>query len=323
MFFNRLIVFIKRILSSKLYLAMMVSIIVMSVIYALLPARVKSTDIRVALYMDTLPSDAVTTDTLQTNDYGSELYSQLKSSGSVYTYCLTDSLEELREGVESGKFECGFYIPEGFFNGYIAGSSDCPKIIRYETASTTLGSAITESVFSRIFRLCAADILYVAYDNPESNGILLQRLNSYLNGDRIFQIEDHSANLILDEDVSTPVNLPVRQLALLLIIFSGLLGLLMYVGDNEKNIYIVLSAGQKFSIRLTALLGSVIPMFLVSLVCCLVTYRNPDCILPLLISAVCVVIFAYFPGILFKKRSSLARLLPVIMLILIPFAAFL
>jgi hypothetical protein len=329
MFFNRLTVFTKRIFANRLYLAMLVCLIILSVIYALLPANVKTTDIKVALYIeDSLPYNAVydtassSGDAFSTDTYGDELYLLLADSGSVYTYSLSASLEELRENVESGRFECGFYIPSGFFEGYINGLSDTPKIVRYETASTTLGNAITESVFSQIFKLCAADILYLAYNNTASNDALFQHLEAYINGDKIFRIEEHSADRILDNTVSAPVNIPVRELSVLLIILSGLLGLLMYVSDAERNIYIALSGFQKFTIRLTTLLSSVMPMLLVSLVCCLVTYKNRS-VLPLLLSAAGVIVFAVFPGVLFKKSSSLARLLPVIMLILIPIAAFL
>jgi hypothetical protein len=286
------------------------SIILTSVVYVLLPARIKSTDIKVALYMEDTPG------------YSENLYTSLTTSGSVYNYIQTDSLEELRDGVEAGKFECGFYIPEGFFHGYINGLTDTPKIIRYETASTTLGNAVTESVFSQIFKLCAADILYLAYDNTKSNSTLAQRLDSYLNGDRIFQIEDHSENRIIEKDTLTPVNIPIRQLSLLLIIFSGFLGLLTHIRDAEKGIYIALTNTRRFSLRLAALFGAITPILLVSIICCLVTYGNFNDVLLLLAAALGAVIFSIFPGVFFKKSSSLARLLPVLMLILIPIVVF-
>jgi hypothetical protein len=319
MFINRLTAFTKRILSGRLYIAMLCLIILMSIIYALLPGRLKSTDIKVGIYTeDTLLYSASDFSSGSASiSYSDMLFDALDNSNSIYTYCPVTSLEELRRGVESGEFECGFYIPDGFFTGYINGEDE-NKIIRYETSKTTLGSAVTESVFSRIFTLCAADILYLAYDNPSYNETLKARLDTYLTGDKIFQIEDCSENRIIADNETVSINLPIRQLSVLLIVFSGLLGLLMYVGDAEKNIYMAKKAADKLLIRLATLLGAVIPIFLTAFICCVFTYKSFSAVIPLVLSAIIIILLAFFPGIFIKKSSSLSRLLPVIMLILIP-----
>jgi hypothetical protein len=92
----------------------------------------------------------------------------------------------------------------------------------------------------------------------------------------------------------------------------------MYVGDAEKNIYIAKKAADKLLIRLATLLGAVIPIFLTAFICCVLTYKSFSSVIPLVLSAIIIILLAFFPGIFIKKSSSLSRLLPVIMLILIP-----
>lgn len=302
---NRLQVLTKRILSSKLYIAMMAAIIFLSILYASLPTRTKSPDIRVGIYaVDEYFAD--------------QLINSLYASGTIYTFYKADNQEILREDVEAGRAECGFYIPNGFFTDYVYGAVDTEPMILYNTSATTLGNAISESVFSHIFKLCAADILFIAYDDYTQNSELISRLDYYINSDQIFQIEDHSNKRIVESGVDVPINIPVYQASFLLIIFSGLLGLLMYLKDAEKNYYIALNHTEVCSIKLCNILGALLPILAVSIVCCIITYRNMRHIPMLVLGTLGVIIFDFFPGMLFKKSSSLVKLLPIIMLVLIP-----
>lgn len=305
LFINRLYVFTKRILSSKLYLALILTIISLTVLYKVIPAKHKAADIRVGIC-------------IMDKTYKDELLSSIDKCNSIYTFIIEDNVENLRQKVDAGKYECGFYIPDGFFNDYINGIGGENMVIEYVTARSTLASAISEQIFSQIFKLCATDILYIAFNNPDYNQELTLRIQNYMNSDEVFTIEDFSSNRTISDGVDVPVNIPVYEVSILLIIFAGLLGLILYTKSAEKNYYIALSSGNRLMIKFCGVLSAILPILVVSIICCLITYNGLSFFVGLIISSLGVIIFDFLAGSIIKKSSSLEQLLPIIMLILIP-----
>lgn len=305
-FFNRLYAFTKRILCSKLYIIMLASVIALTTIYSVLPDKVKETDIRVGIYFE------------EYNERCQELMDSFANSNTIYTFYVTDSLEQLRRNVESGKDECGFYIPSGFFDDYIKGIADDNTILQYTSSHTTMANSIGETIFCHIFKLYSTDILLFSYDSPEQDDELRELMNYYISSDELFRIEERSSDSYYSEDITQPLQIPVLEVSMLLIIFAGLLGLLVYVKDAEQGYYIALRNTNRLSIKLSCILGAILPMLIVSIICCTIAYGDVSMLLQIVISALAVCIFDFIPGFAFKKSSSLIKLLPIIMLALIP-----
>ena len=143
-------------------------------------------------------------------------------------------------------------------------------------------------------------------------------MERYISSDELFRIEERSSDSYYSEDITQPLQIPVLEVSVLLIIFAGLLGLLVYVKDEEKGYYIALRASNRLSLKLGCILGAILPVFLVSILCCAIAYGDVSMLLQIVISALAVCIFDFIPGFAFKKSSSLIKLLPIIMLALIP-----
>lgn len=305
-FLNRLYAFTKRILYSRLYIIMIVSIIALTVIYTILPDKVKETDIKVGIYFE------------EYDERSKELMNSITTSNTIYSFYLAESPEQLRQNVESGKDECGFYIPEGFFEDYVQGIADDNIILQYTSSHTTMANSIGETLFCHIFKFYSTDILIFSYDTPEQDNELRELMERYISSDELFRIEERSSDSYYSEDITQPLQIPVLEVSVLLIIFAGLLGLLVYVKDEEKGYYIALRASNRLSLKLGCILGAILPVFLVSILCCAIAYGDVSMLLQIVISALAVCIFDFIPGFAFKKSSSLIKLLPIIMLALIP-----
>ena len=90
-------------------------LLILTGIYALLPAKSQSTEIRVAVYLE------------DTSAYTTQFKEELDASASLYQFYYVDASTDVIRDVQAGDAECGFVLPDGFFSGYIAGSGE-PKI---------------------------------------------------------------------------------------------------------------------------------------------------------------------------------------------------
>ena len=102
-------------------------LLILTGIYALLPAKSQSTEIRVAVYLE------------DTSAYTTQFKEELDASASLYQFYYVDASTDVIRDVQAGDAECGFVLPDGFFSGYIAGSGE-PKVSLYETSASTLSS---------------------------------------------------------------------------------------------------------------------------------------------------------------------------------------
>ena len=99
---NRLIVAWKRILHRKLYWCMLGVLLILTGIYALLPAKSQSTEIRVAVYLE------------DTSAYTTQFKEELDASASLYQFYYVDASTDVIRDVQAGDAECGFVLPDGF-----------------------------------------------------------------------------------------------------------------------------------------------------------------------------------------------------------------
>ena len=304
-FFNRFFVFTKRIFSRKSYIIMLLTIIALTTVYTCLPEKKQSSQIRVAIYCD------------YDTDYMEETFRCLDGINTMYDFYITSDMDHLLTDVKSGYAHCGFYIPDMFFENYIAGLPDSPMIM-YDTPSSTMSSAISESLFSCILKVCSPEILTVVVDKPEYNQELINGITSYLYGDEVFTIESLTGGEYNYKDETYKINIPVYETSIILIVFSALLGLLIFMQDSEKNIYVALSAKETFTIKFTNILTAVLPITGTGMICLLVINSLPQ-ILGLFIFSIVAILGALLIHFFIRKSTLLLKVLPLIMLILIVF----
>ena len=87
---NRLIVAWKRILHRKLYWCMLGVLLILTGIYALLPAKSQSTEIRVAVYLE------------DTSAYTTQFKEELDASASLYQFYYVDASTDVIRDVQAG-----------------------------------------------------------------------------------------------------------------------------------------------------------------------------------------------------------------------------
>lgn len=301
-FLNRFTVFSKRILTRKIYLLMLAFIIAITAVYKLLPEKSSSADIRVALY------------NMDKSGYADKLFDKLENSNSLYKFYVTDSETDVINDVKSGKAECGYVIPQGFFTSYINGNAGDREIIQYVIPSTTLASTINETVFSSIFSLCADEILILGANIPEYNNELSERIHEYMNSDEIFRISDITSGEFVYENMIYHINIPVYEIILLLTLFSGLLGLLIYMQDSERGIYVALNKWQLAEIKSISILTAILPIILTGFVASILTYGFSSKLPYLCGFGITVYVVAFLLDFIIKKSTRLTKVLPLTML---------
>lgn len=300
-FINRFTVFTKRIFSRKIYIAMLLLILALTAVYMLLPEKKQTSTIRVGVFCE------------YDSPYLDEFFDAITDINSIYDFYQVPDEDSLISDVKSGYAHCGFIIPSHFFEEYIAGNYKY-KVTLYDTPSSTLSSAISETFFSCVLRVCAKDILTHTIDLPEYNNELAASLHAYMFSDRIFTIKSLTDGEYNYKTESYRINIPIYEVSLLLIILSGLLGLLTFMSDNEKNIYAALNKGTIEGIKFTNILTSILPVYICGSVCLLIA-GEIQLLLSLLICTIIVIAGSFIAGFIIRKSTLLLKVLPLIMLV--------
>ena len=235
---NRLIVAWKRILHRKLYWCMLGVLLILTGIYALLPAKSQSTEIRVAVYLE------------DTSAYTTQFKEELDASASLYQFYYVDASTDVIRDVQAGDAECGFVLPDGFFSGYIAGSGE-PKVSLYETSASTLSSAICETFFHYIFKVASPQILVDTIDDAALSEDLKSRMQTYMDSDTIFRMSSVTDGAYDYKENTYRIQLPIFECTCLLILFASLFSLMLFLQDQERGIYIALSGKRRYGILCT------------------------------------------------------------------------
>ncbi len=239
---NRLIVAWKRILHRKLYWCMLGVLLILTGIYALLPAKSQSTEIRVAVYLE------------DTSAYTTQFKEELDASASLYQFYYVDASTDVIRDVQAGDAECGFVLPDGFFSGYIAGSGE-PKVSLYETSASTLSSAICETFFHYIFKVASPQILVDTIDDAALSEELKSRMQAYMNSDTIFRMSSVTDGAYDYKENTYRIQLPIYECTCLLVLFASLFSLMLFLQDQERGIYIALSGKRRYGILCTGTSG--------------------------------------------------------------------
>ena len=299
---NRFIALTKRILCRKMYIAILLLIVVLTGVYQLLPDKSQSADIRVAMYCQ------------DTSNYFDKLLDNLDNRNSIYTFYSVDSKDKLINDVKSGYAECGYSIPEGFFQDYVTGNAWDNPMSLYITPSSTFHTVINETVFSSMVSVCAEDILLYAVNNPDWDEELKSGLEHYRNSPEVFTIADTTSSEFSYENMIYHINLPITELVSILLLFSGLLGLLLFLHDKERKMYVALSDKELIGVRSLSILTSILPVALISMISLIITFGIALQTVFALIMAAISFLLAFLLGFIIRKSTLLEKVLPLIML---------
>ena len=301
-FKNVFTVYLKRIFTKKMYVFTLIMLLALTIIYKCLPDAEKTADIRVGIYME------------DSGYHADRLADNVKNLSSVYSFYIADSEKQLTDNIKSGHTECGYVIPEGFFDSYIRGLSGENNIILYTAPGTTMSEAISETLFSNIYKICSGDILHYAASSPDLDEQLDLLLNSYIEGNEIFRVSDSTGGRYIAEAEIYTIDIPVYELSLIIIIFAGLLGLLTYMNDSEREIFIALPDSGRLLLLTSAIASAILPVYALSMLSCAITYGITTRLAALSLCAA----LSFLTSVLFKpiirKSTILTKVLPVIML---------
>lgn len=299
---NRFIALTKRILFRKMYIAILLLLVVLTGAYKLLPAKSQSADIKVALYSE------------EESGYYESLTSYLRNLNSIYTFYTVDSKDKLLGDVKSGYAECGYVIPENFFTNYALGTAWEEPMELYITPASTFHAVINETVFSAMVSICAEDILLYAVNKPEWNQELKDGLEYYRNSPEVFTIADTTSGEFSFQSMIYHIDLPITEIVSVLLLFSGLLGLLLFLHDHERKIYVALPNREVLQVRTLSILTSILPVALVGILCLTISFGFGLHTVFGLVAALLSFIIATILGFIIRKSTLLEKVLPLIML---------
>lgn len=297
---NQAMVLTKRILAHTAYVLMLTALVLLTLIYRALPDREKSTEIIVAMYYE------------ESGTYEQQLKKELEEMNSIYTYRIMSSEEEVVDTVKSGKAECGICIPKGFFESYIAGNEGIANITVYTIPETTLASPISETVFSNILKISAKEIMTNTVNKPELNSELEALFDKYIDSTDIFVLDSITSEKYSFEKESYTINIPVHEISLVLIIFTALLGLLLFQKDSERNMYISLSRKEKLSLKLLTISTAMLPLLFVCAMASIIVYGVGSRLISLLTVSVVSYLATLLLGLIIRKSTHLSKVLPLV-----------
>lgn len=299
---NRFIALTKRILCKKMYIALLALIIVITGVYKLLPAKSQSADIKVALYSE------------ESSNYYDELITHLEDLNSIYTFYTVDTEEVLLKDVKSGYAECGYVIPEGFFIDYTLGTAWDNSITLYVTPASTFHTVINETIFSALLSVCAEDVLLHAVNNPEWNQELKDGLEHYRNSQDVFTIADTTSEEFTFENMVYHIDLPITEIVSVLLLFAGLLGLLLFLHDQEKKIYISLPKKELSQVKALSIITSILPVALVGIISLGISFGFGLHLVFASLVALLSFVITMVLSLIIRKSTLLEKVLPLIML---------
>ena len=317
-FMTRLNIMIKRTLKQPVYLLMLLSLPVLTIVYVNIPEKEKSAYIPVAVFC---ADESLSSDTFK---------EKLNSLNSVFTFYLTDSKDSLYKELASGNTSYGYYIPEGFFDAYNSGM-DAPLINIYLNGSSTLTPVINEIIYSCIFNIYAIEILKVQLaDSLLFDESLLPSVyedadtffQSYMNSDNIFKLEDYSNGSYNEIVQNYKLEIPVAKLTGLFIFVASLILAGSYITNAENGAYYAADRKTQLNFRIIEIMSGVIPITVTGMICLFIIHENSILYTALhtIIYSVAVILFAFLVSFIFKKSTSFYRVLPVFLILTVIFS---
>ncbi len=171
----------------------------------------------------------------------------LNSSSSAISFYPCESVDEVRQEVASGGAECGYIFPENLeelLSGEeVLGRPVLQSVCLKKESETLL---IDEFVLSGMYEYLSIEMLkkHVEGNTGRQGGEeLLSYYRRYRNAQTfiLFEYADGSRNQILSQESANYMLLPVRGMVAILILATGLIGLLFLYEDKEQGLFIWLT----------------------------------------------------------------------------------
>ncbi len=302
MWTNRFYAQTKRFFAHPLYAGMLALIVLMTTVYVLLPAKEQSAAIRVGIYNK------------DSSDLSQKAVHNLLKDESLYTFYESPSEDDLKYDITSGYSECGYVIPEGFFDSYIQGVYDNPVLL-YDMPKSTLTLPINERFFSSIFTTCApyvADIVVAPYGISDEYGRIYEE---YAGSDKVFRLEPVTKGSYRFESGMYKLDVPVAQTVIVLLVLSGLIAQFMFLKDRESGKYTTLKKGEIISLSFIMSIAAILPVLLTGTAACLIMYGMGMKLMLVILTGIAMVFFSVLSSMILKKSTLFVRVLPIIVLI--------
>ena len=299
---NRFIVQTKRFFAHPLYLCMLALIVLMTVTYVLLPSKEQSASIRVGIY------------NMDKTELGTKAVNALLTGDSLYTFYESPSEEDLKYDITSSYAECGYVIPEGFFDAYVHGRYDNPVQL-YDMPKSTLTLPINERFFTTIFSVCAPYIGELAIAPYGIDKDYLKFYEDFSNSDRVFQLEPVTEGSYRFESGKYKLDVPVAQTAIVLLVLSGLIAQFMFMTDRESGKYTMLKKSEIISLSFIMSTAAILPVLVTGAIAGIIMYGLGIKLLLVLITGLIMIPVSVLISFALKKSTIFVKVLPIIVLI--------
>ena len=184
----------------------------------------------------------------------------------MFSFKEKENEEELTDDVAAGKSECAFVIPASFFEDMRRGKTK-GLITQISSPGSTLGAVAAETLYARLYPECAKRRMgdyftkesAIAGYSPELFDIndVYETYERIYNGGGTFSFDYEGGREYSRPAVSDVALSPVRGLLAVLVMLSGLCGLMTYYSYAENPVY------AKLSVRVVLCLA---PMLIAALV---------------------------------------------------------
>lgn len=255
---------------------------------------------------------------------------ELLENNSVYTFYLCDSEEMLYEDVRSGNAQCGYVFNSNVTEKIKDKKYD--KIVKMvKKENSLIASVVNESFFSAYFKYFTKIILidYVETNkgfsgmDPEGLVQLEGAYNVYLESDVTAGVdfemlgdgEDFSETEIIEVKESV---FPLRSIMAILIMAGGMLGVVTWLSDREKGVFIPMRrdfviAGQFLYVLIpTGFLG-------ISTIVSLIVCKEADNILhecgAMLLYVAIITIFGAICCVTIKRSYTMVSIMPIVIIV--------
>ncbi len=260
------------------------------------------------------------------------VFTQLETlDDGLYRFYRSSSLDYLQEDISLRKAECGYAFPNDLEAQMQSGAEGCITV--YTSPSTVLTAVVNEAIYNAIFQEYAKTMLtdYIA-----SHDVVTGNTSSTLTSDDLKQfVDEHYAyekentpvfHVVYEEipndfyDDQALFQIPVRGLAVLLIMLTALAGSSQYRHDAKKGRFLLRRPDEKWFVPflysyLPALFLSVAALFslVISTTAPLNAFLIAEAALLIVFAALCSLICTAFTKFV---RSSIVydALIPVVLL---------
>ena len=306
LFFNRMIVCGKRMLSQKLYILLLFSVVVLTAAYRLTPPKNKEAVIRVGLCFE------------EPSELSDALSSSLADPSNLYRFYTVKEKDLLLADVKRGYAECGYYFPKEFFEDYIAGTTG-HKVIQYALPASVLSASINETVFSHLLTLTGGEIAATSIPAPELADALKSAMRIYLKGETIVKISAVTDGAYQPEITKHRLPLPIFELLIFMVVLITLLSQLTYLMDAESGRYTVLDGRGRMMLRFLLFFTAILPVLLLGTVSLLITEAGLKSLSVFWLACLIACPVALLVSTCIKKSISLLKMLPFTVLLTLVF----